>query len=60
MLICVSLGTFQFGFMVGTWNVATGAYLKKSDSHIDELTSEVTIVQALITLGAATGSLASG
>ena len=60
MLVCVSLGTFQFGFMVGSWNVATGAYLKKNDSHIGELTAEVTIVQALITVGAATGALASG
>lgn len=60
LLITVSFGTIQFGYMIGSWNSASAAYGKKDGWDDDEMTTKVMIVQALTTAGAAVGALFSG
>lgn len=60
MLLAVSLGTIQFGYMIGSWNAASGAYGKKEGWSEEELTDKIVIVQTLTTAGAAVGALFSG
>ena len=60
LLLTVSLGTIQFGYMIGSWNAASAAYGKKDGWDDDEMTNKVMIVQALTTAGAAVGALFSG
>ena len=44
LLITISLGTVQFGYMVGSWNTAAGAYGKKEGWDEDEQYLNVMIV----------------
>ena len=44
LLIVVSFGTIQFGYMIGSWNAASGAYGKKEGWNEDELTAKIVIV----------------
>lgn len=59
-LFVVSLGTIQFGYMIGNWNTASGAYGKMNHWDEDETTKNIIIVQSLTTAGAAIGALFSG
>ena len=36
LLLTVSIGTVQFGYMIGSWNAASGAYGKKDGWDDDE------------------------
>ena len=60
LLLTVSLGMIQFGYMIGSWNAASAAYGKKEGWDEDEQTTKVMLVQSLTTLGAAIGALCSG
>jgi sugar porter (SP) family MFS transporter len=60
LLFVVSLGSIQFGYMIGSWNTASGAYGKLNGWDEDQQTTNITIVQSLTTLGAALGALFSG
>ena len=60
ILLTISIGTIQFGYMIGSWNAASGAYGKHDGWTEEETNDKVMIVQALTTAGAATGALFSG
>ena len=60
LLLTVSLGTIQFGYMIGSWNAASAAYGKRDGWDEDEQTNKVMLVQTLTTAGAAVGALFSG
>ena len=60
LLITVAIGTIQFGYMIGSWNVVAQAYGKKEGWDEDELTDKMVIVMTITVLGAAIGSLFSG
>lgn len=44
LLLTVSIGTIQFGYMIGSWNTASGAYGKKDGWDDDEQTNKVMII----------------
>ena len=44
LLLTVSLGTIQFGYMIGSWNAASAAYGKRDGWDEDEQTSKVMLV----------------
>lgn len=44
LLATVSLGTIQFGYMIGSWNTASGAYGKLNGWDEDETTLKITLV----------------
>ena len=44
LLLTVSIGTIQFGYMIGSWNVASDAYGKKNGWDDDDMTNKVMIV----------------
>jgi len=60
LLFTVSLGTIQFGYLIGSWNTASAAYGKRSGWNEDEQYLNVMIVQSVTTAGAAIGALFSG
>lgn len=60
LLLTVSIGTIQFGYMIGSWNSASGAYAKKDNWDDDEANTKIMIVQSVTTGGAAIGAFFSG
>jgi len=60
LLMAISLGSIQFGYMIGSWNASSAAYGKLNNWDEDEQINYVMAVQSLTTAGAAVGSLFSG
>lgn len=60
VLLTISLGTIQFGYSIGCWNTASGAYGKRIGWDDDEKTYQNTLIQSLTTAGSAVGALFSG
>ena len=48
------------GYMIGSWNAASGAYAKKDNWDDDETNVKMMIIQSVNTAGSAVGALFSG
>lgn len=60
LFFTVSIGTTQFGYMIGSWNSASEGYSKKFKWDEKEIKDRLMIVQTVTLLGASTGALFSG
>ena len=59
LFLTISIGSIQYGYMIGSWNASSGAYAKRDGWDEDTAYFNIMMVQSLTQGGSAVGALFS-